>query len=228
VWAAERLQELYGFIPSAIRAVYSNQGLSWWEGAACWIDEEKHSYIQLRQGFRTGKYLGLYSRDEALAHEAVHAARAAFNEPESEEFFAWATSPSLWRRATGPLFRSSWESSAFLGFALFSFLFLWGLLPLAGLVATGAIRLLLFHRRLRRAAIQLRRTIVDPDAVRAVLFRLTDQEIRSLSRGQLQLGDASLRWRLIRQAYKVNLEVEEEDPNGKENYSAGRRVERKK
>ena len=171
-----------------------------WQGAVCWI-EEGLPVLQLREGFQKGHYLGLYRREEVLAHEAVHAARAAFEEPENEEFFAFAVSAVRWRRVLGPIVRRPWEVWLLMGGGLAGALwdgFTWiG----AGILGVGFWRLIRQHRRLKKAAATAMKRLGDKKKVRAVLFRLTDQEIRKMARGEWVEGDDTLRWRLIRKAY---------------------------
>lgn len=87
---------------------YSNHRMAWWEGAATWISEDGPPSIQLRTGFKKGSFLG-YRLSEVLAHEAVHAARARFEEPQFEEILAYSTAPQAWKRFFGPLFSRTWE-----------------------------------------------------------------------------------------------------------------------
>ena len=111
--AHRRTQELFGFTVDWVPLTYSNQKLPFWEGAATWISETGLPHIQLRKAFKKGRHLG-YSRDEILAHESVHAARMAFDEPRFEEIIAYQTSKSPLRRFFGPLFRRTWESALFM------------------------------------------------------------------------------------------------------------------
>ena len=116
-WVRHHLEELYDFRPDSLTAFYSNKKLAPWQGAASWIIASKPGplcAVQLRTGFKKGNYLKLYSREEILAHEAVHAARCAFEEPDSEEYFAYFTSSARWRRVFGPIIRKPWEAAAFL------------------------------------------------------------------------------------------------------------------
>jgi len=203
-YAKELLRGLYGFEPGSLAAGYSNRGLAWWHGAACWIDERGVAQLQMREGFRKGSYLGLYERGEVLAHEAAHAARAAFEEPEAEEFFAYATSGKRWRRILGPIVKRPWEMWIWIG-AMVSGLFSgWGLLGCCGVAGVAFGRLIRGHLRLRRASNFLLKVIGDESQVRGALFRMTDKEIRLLGRGEWPEGDESLRWRLIRFAYITN------------------------
>lgn len=99
--------------PDWVSLIYSDRGLRLWEGGCSWIDAQGVS-IQLRRAFATHTHLyGLYSKQELLAHEGVHAVRLQFSEPLFEEIIAYRTAPSTWRRLLGPLFRSPKESLLF-------------------------------------------------------------------------------------------------------------------
>jgi len=121
-------QPLFGFAIDWVPLTYSNQKIAWWEGAATWISDTSLS-IQLRSAFQKGTFLG-YKRIEVLAHEAVHAARARFDQPQFEEILAYATSTKRWRRFLGPLFTYSWEPLIVLMGLLSTFFWL----PLCGIL----------------------------------------------------------------------------------------------
>lgn len=198
-WTALHLKEIFDFIPASIDVFYSNKNLAPWEGAACWMDEGFVS-LQLREGFKKGKFLW-YSKEEVLAHEAVHAARAAFQEEENEEFFAYLTSTKKWRRVLGPILKRPFEAWVWLIFCFLGMFwspFLW---IATFLVGFAFYRLIRQHFRLRKAGNFLMKKIQDAKKVRALLLRLTDKEIRTLARSQWIEKDSSLRWRLIELAY---------------------------
>ena len=123
-----KTEALYGFSIDGAPVVYSNQGLHFWEGAAVWTGGDKPPRLQLKRGFQKGKW-GIYSRDEVLAHEAVHLARMCFDEPRFEELLAYRVSESRFRRYWGPLFRRPSEVWFFLGALVIGF---WGTLFLHG------------------------------------------------------------------------------------------------
>jgi hypothetical protein len=201
-WVRELLSELFDVKPLYICAFYSNRNLTPWQGAASWIRGRTLDSIQLRSALKKGSYLGLYSRDEILAHEAAHAARAGFDEARFEEYFAYMSSTKKWRRVLGPIIRRPWEiwpffllcmGGVFFKECYFGALF-WMLL--------GFIRLIKGHAVLRRAADQILKEVQDPKKVRAILFRLTDQEILQFAKGVNIQEYASiqtcLRWRVLR------------------------------
>ena len=142
-----------------------------------------------------------------IAHEAVHAARCAFNEEKFEEFFAFAVSEKKWRRVLGPLIQRSWEVCPF-----FICLFAGVCFDLAPLVwgavfwmVAGFGRLAKRHSQLKAASENVLRVVGEVKKARAVLFRLTDKEIVKFAGGESVREYAErqgcLRWRLIRLAY---------------------------
>ena len=200
-WAKERLQNLFGFDPQCLPVFYSNKNLAIWQGAACWIDEDNIPILQFRNGFKKGRYLKIYSREEVLAHEAIHAARSAFDEEENEEFFAYASSAVKWRSILGPLLKRPWEAWVAMILVACGVFFWWATLLAATWIGMGFWRLCRQHLRLSRAALFLQSKFKQSKVVRSVLFRLTDREIRGLEAGIWPEGDESLRWRVIRLAY---------------------------
>ncbi len=196
-WTRHHVNALFGFEPESLIAFYSNKGLAPWQGAACWIDEWGTAQLQLREGFKKGRYLGLYSREEVLSHESIHAARAAFDEPENEEFFAYGSSEKRWRQVLGPIVKRPWEVWIFCGTCILSLFWEGGMMASLLWICAGLGRLARQHWRRARATSALKNGCEDKK-IRAILFRLTDLEIRQLAKGKQLQGDDSLRWRLIR------------------------------
>ncbi|NGX60219.1 MAG: hypothetical protein KR126chlam3_01388 [Chlamydiae bacterium] len=221
--AQETLKHLYDFSPDWIVAHYSNQKLSFFQGAATWITENNDlriPLIQLREKFESGKLFGLYQRKEVLAHEATHAARMQFDEPLFEEIFAYKTSPRFWRRFLGPLFQHTWEAYTFIFLLLFpiaieiALLFDFELGPLiflrfAPLVFFGylLVRLIVLRATLGLALLRLRKFLKNPKKNWAVAFRLKDREIFQFALQtqeklkQYLKEQNSLRWDLVKQIY---------------------------
>lgn len=201
-WVREYLDRLVGVKPLYICAFYSNQHLVPWQGAAAWIEGRALHSIQLREGLRKGTYLRMYRREEILAHEAVHAVRSGFNENRYEEFFAYMTSEKRWRQILGPIFRRPWEAWPFLLCASIGVIWPVGYLGAAFWAALGFSRLIKQHWRLKQAAVQILEKTGDARTTRAILFRLTDEEIEGFSKGMnIELfaqKQNCLRWRIIR------------------------------
>jgi hypothetical protein len=215
-------RKFYDIAPTWIPLFFSNYKLSPWHGGCAWIFQKDDqsptsAFFQLRQSFRTQQtYLGIYSRDELIAHELSHVGRMCFEEPQFEEFLAYRSSPSAFRRRFGPLIQSPWEGAAFL-LSLFIMVVLdlsvWGhaefynathwfkAIP-AFMVVYAFGRLLNKHAAFRKCRDNLSALTTHPDAV---IYRLTDREIHTFGQLDLEtlkitmndLKNSSLRWRLI-------------------------------
>jgi len=204
-FSRELLTKLFHVKPLYICAFYGNQRLMPWEGAAAWIENDQLHSIQLREKLAQGSYLGLYNREEVLAHEAVHAARAAFAKDRFEEFFAYMTSERRWRQALGPILRRPWEVWPLLGALLYSLFSPLGYLAVSVWLGLGFVRLIRGHLTLNQAYRQILREAGDADLSRALLFRLDQPEIEGLARGRsfssyLTQGEG-LRWKVIGNLY---------------------------
>ena len=198
-WVREFLGELFDVKPLYIGAFYSNQGLAPWQGAASWIKGRDLVSVQLRKGLKKGSYLGMYRREEILAHEAVHAARSGFDEGRYEEFFAYMTSEKGWRRVLGPIVRRPWEVWPLFGAMAAGAFWPGAYLGAIGWRMGGFVRLIRGHRVLRKAGEAIRGEVGDRKRARAVLFRLTDQEIEALAKGKRlkEMAQNDLRWKVI-------------------------------
>lgn len=199
-WVDKQLLRLYGFKPKGLEIEYSDQGMAPWHGAFTWVWEEEgvaRYRVQLRERLRDKGVCcgGLYSLEEILAHEAVHAARVAFPDSWVEEHLAYATSTRWLPRFLGPLVRRPREVWGLLGAVLFS------AIDGGAIASCGLLALLI---RLARERVLLRRA--EKKGGRALLLRLTGAEIAQLARKGTTLNDLpidrnSLRWRLIRIRY---------------------------
>ena len=76
------------------------------------------SCIHLRE---KNRFYRLYSQEEVVGHEMIHAARHLFNSSRFEEILAFQTSPNLFRRFLGPISQRPYESYLF----MLVFIFLW-------------------------------------------------------------------------------------------------------
>lgn len=218
-WVRHHLLELFDFQPSVLPILYSNEGLAPWQGAVCWIKDKKTVLLQMREDLRKGSYLRIYQRDEMIAHEAVHAARSAFDESKNEEFFAFMASEKKWRRVLGPIFRRPWEVWPFFLLLMGVVISEWIALYVEGAEIAGGFclwgaflwlggglgRLIRQHWVLRRASLHLMTELKEEKRVRAVLFRLTDEEIDRFAKeekiAEYVEKQTSLRWKVIRLAY---------------------------
>lgn len=210
-WPTEQLKALFDFSPRWCAAAYSSKGLAPWQAAATWIDVKRIYLIRLRPS----RWVSwMVDQGEVLAHEAAHAARAAFDESKYEEFFAFLTSSSKWRKIIGPLFRKPGETTVLvtmLGIAaltqiaemVFDISLLSQLWLLAALLAcfVWSMRLMRARVQMERAAKRLAPFLRDPRMVRPALFRMTDPEIDQLAGHSPFQPGSDLRWKLIKIAY---------------------------
>jgi len=203
------VETLYGCKPDWIEVRNSNSNLSPWEAAATFYDEEDHSVsIQLRRAFLTKKrYLGLYDKEEVLAHEYIHAVRFPLQSEKYEEFFAYyiaAFFGSKFRAYWGPLFTKPSDALVFTGAALapFAAFFVDVVDPLfflaipIGITAFFATRLISRWRRWKSC---------QEKVGLPLMIRLTDEEIdlfAQLSSSEIKAyaeeqSKVTLRWKLL-------------------------------
>jgi len=229
--ALPSIKKFFDIDPTWIPIFFSNYKLSPWHGGCAWIfqltnETPMAAFFQLRQTFRKSrKYLGLYDREELIAHELCHVGRMMFQEPKYEEIIAYRTSKSWFRRWFGPIVQNSWESMLFLvvlllilvmDFALAGFdqteafeLAMWfKLIPIA-LIIYALVRLVLRQDRFSKCLHNVLDAVGDENKANAVVYRLQDKEINLFSRMRqeeiriyaTENAEKSLRWRLLKSAY---------------------------
>ena len=103
--ARELTWKLYAFKVEHIPGFFlsGSVGLLW---GGCMISDPDIdlAVFFLRSAFKNKEKWLFYSRTELGAHELCHSARTAINDPELEEYFAYATSSSKLRRYLGNCF----------------------------------------------------------------------------------------------------------------------------
>lgn len=229
--ALTRTTHLYGINPKWIPLFFSNYQLMPWHGGTAWIFQENDdlptsAFFQLKKIFQKNRYyLGIYDRQELIAHEISHVGRMMFEEPKFEELIAYRTSSSPFRRFFGSIVQSSTESMIFvmlmflilcLDFFFISFDYeeafqysLWlKLIPFV-LIGYGFFRLWNRQRQFKKALQNIKGAIKKEEDAEAVIYRLTDKEIElfsKLSSNEIvkyidENKDKSLRLRLISLAY---------------------------
>ena len=104
--AAEITAPLYGFAARRCPGFFLSRdvGLLW---GGCLINDSEGAapaVFFLRSRFRSSERFFIYNRRELQAHELCHLARQMLRDPELEEFFAYQTSPSRFRRYLGNCF----------------------------------------------------------------------------------------------------------------------------
>jgi hypothetical protein len=211
---------LYGIEPTWVPLFFSNYQLAPWHGGCAWIfqlDEQlpTAAFLQLRAHFRTSKtYLGLYQRNELIAHELAHAGRMVYQEPNFEEIFAYQSSSSPLRKWLGPIVQSSKESLIFIlliglmVMADFALAVWWVMFIPLGVIMLALVRLARLHLSYRQCLKRLEE-IYDPQTARHLLYRLTDSEIQQFAQLSTtkvcMMMDAakqtSFRWRFLSKIY---------------------------
>ena len=215
-YCSEIFREKFNSFPDWIQINIGSNGLTFWEGAATWIEENEDGsrscQIQLKDSWLTR----LYPKEEIIAHEMVHAMRHMFDERRFEEILAYQTSKNRFRRYFGPIFSSPKESKCFITLLLISILSSWAeiafdfnlvgnsicTLPLLAL-GFGFFRLNRSQRVFSKAMRNLEKVIHPHAKPLEVALRLTDceielfakyssQEIRAFAKQQ-----RSLRWKQL-------------------------------
>ena len=218
-WIEAALISLYDFSPVEFIAYYNNKGLSFLQPAATMIIENEQSifsFIQLKKAFKKGRFL-FYGRDEVLAHEAVHAARAVFEDSRFEEIFAYAASSSKIRQILGPVLQQKKDFFLFFLFLVLlvfsSFFenrifFHFGIIFFASFFSFSLFRVLYLKRKLKKTMIKLKKIFSFEDKARFVLFRITREEIECFSKWSVQKirqyieANDELRWQIIKKVYQ--------------------------
>lgn len=222
-------QNLYGIQPCWVPLFFGNYQLAPWHGGCAWIFQLNDqtptaAFLQLRGNFyKASRFLGIYHRRELIAHELAHVGRMLYQEPKFEEFFAYESSPSRWRRWLGPIVESSKESFIFMlvlgfifmiDFALFSLgpiMSAWGwwlkLIPLL-LICWAFGRLSYRHYILNRCLKRLQ-TCLPQRQAKHLLYRLLDREIEQFGKWSPekikeyvnQEAISSFRWTFLKELY---------------------------
>lgn len=193
------LYPLYAIAPKWIPLYYSNKGLPPWQAGCAWIFQTEKggpsgATIQLRKNFyRSSSYFSL-SAQELIAHELAHVGRLAFNEPKYEEFFAYETAATSFRKNYGPLFQSAYESLfllllffiplLFSLYALFTYTTIQPLRMLSlQLLPIVYLAFLLFRLKRRRSNFKNAKKKLESlysGKAGPILYMLTDSEIETI------------------------------------------------
>ena len=219
-------KKIYDISPDWVPLFFSNSDLPFWQGGCAWIFQKseetpKATFFQLRKHFKTNKtFLGIYDRKELITHELCHVGRMQFDESKFEEILAYNTSNASLRKFLGPLFTSSIESGLFLLFLIvlviidfFSLVYdLMALSTLSFFIHMSFVGLIIFGLlRLVKKQYQFKKTLKKLESMtssaKAVLYRLTDDEIISFSTWDTEAikkfaeQKKDFRWEVIYKAY---------------------------
>ncbi|MGN0866051.1 MAG: hypothetical protein ACI4SG_00015 [Oligosphaeraceae bacterium] len=217
--AGRRTRSLYGFQCDWVPGFFQTPGMGWLFGGCTYSwPPDLFTVFIINERLREKKRTFLFSREELMAHELCHVARAGLNAQTFEEHFAYQTSKSPFRRAWGGIMHSQGDSFLFLGACLLLLLgqfllpccaprlplFLnWLPLLLATFFLAGR------HCRTRTLFSKALTTLAqcchgDLQKARILLFHATDQEIRTLAAIPhdaapdllAQWARAQLRWKI--------------------------------
>lgn len=215
------LLQVYDFTPQWIEVSYSDTGIHFFEAGCSWIedgDNPGHIRIQLKKHFQNHeKLFGLYSKEEVITHEYVHAARFLFSESKYDEHFCYYLSKGRGllgniRALLGPLFQSPHEIgilaillvlavvTQFL-YPILSMFFL--ILPIA-FFSTTIARLLIRWKRWIFCKKKLSMILPNP---LFLMLRLTDDELEFFAKSDSQKirnwvdEQTSFRWKTLQHIY---------------------------
>ncbi len=215
--ADEVTDALYGFRITHVPGFFLSRGVGLlWGGCMIADTELPFSFFLIRGAFRKRPRWFLYNRRELLAHELCHSMRQPLHDVPLEEFFAYRTSPSPFRRYLGNCFIRDTDALLFV-IPVFILLgavmvqsFVWPALPAWPFwILALAYPAFLFYRnaaarrRVFRAMRKLRAFGVEKPM--AVLFRSTTPEIGEFGAARTREELAAclaekrgLRWEVIK------------------------------
>ncbi|OGV39414.1 MAG: hypothetical protein A2020_09310 [Lentisphaerae bacterium GWF2_45_14] len=232
--AAGQTSALYGFSIDWVPGFFlTGETIPLWGGCAVFLPSEKITLFMIRASFRENKRWFIYSRDELLSHELCHVARMPVGDRIFDEFFAYRTAKSAFRRYAGSCFRGKWDSILFI-LPVFVLLIARILetffsLPVPMLpfwVLAGLYPGFLFCRNYlaRHHYFKAKRNLEKTGITEAqsILFRCTSFEIIEISRAgadnkirefvEKRLAEGELRWKVI--DYRFIRTVGEETERG--------------
>ena len=217
----ERTNRLFGFRCDWVPGFFFQASpLSFFGGYAFYFFPEFFAMFLARNCFRNKRKWLFIERDELVAHEMCHIARAALQSQAYEELFAYQTATTTFRRFTGGIFREQLDSFLFLGATFF--LLFWQLaraIWLPQLPAWGGWVILLLdvsfllirhgitYHRFTTALGKLVQLYGDEAIARAVLFHASDEEIPQLAQAKdlsvllNEWAQFQLRWQIIRHRF---------------------------
>lgn len=101
----KKAAKLYDFEIDYLPAFFLNQDIGLlWGGCSVYDESTSQRFILIRKNFKKKRRWFIYDRRELLAHELCHGARQVLNDSSIEEFFAYQTSESAFRRYMGNCF----------------------------------------------------------------------------------------------------------------------------
>lgn len=170
--------QLYGIGPEWVVTVHSSRETGHFSAGVTGFTEKMTPAVFLSDAFLKRSCHRGYTAAETLAHELVHAARAAFPDSVYDEYFPCQVHASRFRRSAGNFFRRWYLPVLFVAGLCAAAFYPWcALIPV--LLLLNEVRL---RRRIEAAAETLRAAGLRPEPV---LLRLSDGEIGILAAGKL-------------------------------------------
>ncbi|MCQ2396274.1 MAG: hypothetical protein MJ106_01070 [Lentisphaeria bacterium] len=215
----EQTTELYGFKCDWVPGFFTDPTFSWLFGGCTYsYPPDFFTVFIIGNKLRKKTKFLCYDRNEILAHELCHVARAGLNSIEYEEHFAYQTARTAFRRAFGGIMHSQMDSMLFL-FACIVLVAAQILLPIfapdtpfrwIGWIFFAAVMLFFVLRHLNSTRIfnKARRKLNETfrggnglDA-RMILFHATDAETREIANANStrklldDYAQKDLRWKI--------------------------------
>lgn len=221
-------KDKYQFQLNYVPAFFSSKGLNFlFGGMAISFEDSENKYkkgelfsiFQLRKCFREKEKFLIYTRNEIISHEVCHVARAPFKALEYEEFFAYQTSDSAFRRIVSPMLWRGTDMVVLMLLLLIVFAgqvygtffansysyYVYGWVPFFLYLSFLSIRSFTSRKNISRLREKIIKLCKTPEVADAVLFRMTDSEIREAQKSPA-LDDyiaskKDLRWQIIRKRF---------------------------
>ncbi len=217
----KKVEELFDIRPDWVNIDASGKGLRFSEAAYCLVKGKDVTVTVRRNFMKKKKYLGLYRRDEVIAHELAHAGRMAFEDSPLEELLAYKTSSGR-HRFWGPFFSGTglfpWIGLSLLnGISFFPEYRKGAILPqylVIGYFLFLIGRFLRLHRLFHAVVKKFREMGLSEKGAFCVIYRLTYREMLLIGRfspDQIlsyvqEKREKELRWRLLHAAYFSTIE----------------------
>lgn len=195
----EQTNRLYGFKCDWVPGFFTNPAFSWLFGGCTYsYPPDFFTVFIIGNKLRKKDHFLCYDRNEILAHELCHVARAGLDSTEFEEHFAYQTAKSSFRKAFGGIMHSQMDSMLFL-LACLMLIAAQVLLPLyapdtpfrwCGWALFAAVMLFFVLRHLnsirifKKALKKLDESFHSSNGLNAriLLFHATDDEIREIAK----------------------------------------------
>ncbi len=220
--ATEINKRFYDFSINWVPGFFLSKSLGiFWGGCAISFEESQFTIFLIRASFAKQKKWFLYRRDELLSHELCHIARMPIGDKLYEEFFAYRSSPSGFRRYFGSCFRTQADSLIFV-IPIFLLLIMQILItfsvikipiyPFWILAVLFPLYLLTKNQILRKIAFRAIGKLESFGILKAkaILFRCTAREISEISgmnnveefsKWVSEMETREIRWKIIRWKY---------------------------